>query len=131
MTSTRTAGAEFAWNSALASVAGLTAILAWAGTLGVLLRVVAVDSPPVAAAIDIAIFLALPMTFTAWLAADGHRRAAPAAVASGAIVIVWIGAELAFLQMPGWVYPVLASIGAAVFTIGLVLIMKVRSKIER
>ena len=107
----------------LANIAGLTAILAWAGVLGLISRFGDIE---VAAAIDVAIFLAVPMTLTAHFAMNGDRRAALTAVASGSIVIVWLGTDLAAFETLVWVKPALAAVGAATFAIGLVRIVNTR-----
>ncbi|MET9232229.1 hypothetical protein [Lentzea sp. NPDC003310] len=105
------------------ALSGVVAIGAWAG--GILLTVGVIDfgadvtsrlpfSSTAFAAIALLLFVAVPMTLTAWLCARHNAYWRVAGAGAGAMLIGWILVQLALIQTFSWLQPVMAAAGCAV-----------------
>lgn len=74
---------------------------------------------PAVAAIALAVVVGLPMAFAAALAARGHPRATEAAMLAGALLVGWIGAQLAVIRTFSPLQPIMVAAGIAVFLAGV------------
>lgn len=70
------------------------------------------------AAVALAVVVGLPMTVVTVLAATGHARTAEAAMIAGALLVGWIGVQLALIRTFSLLQPVMLIAGAAVFLAG-------------
>lgn len=112
----------------LAVVAGLTAGSAYGGAAGLatggleLGRTVTHRLPahsPVLGGIALALIVAVPCTWLAWLAWRGDRRAGRAQVTVGLLLMGWIAVELAFIREFSFLHPLFFWLGAILLVRGL------------
>lgn len=116
------------WRTALAVVAGLTAVAALGGAVALATGTSGMpaditDRFPfgsvVVGGVALFVLVALPMGVTTWLTIVGDRRAPQAAVVAGALLAAWIPLEVAFIQTFSWLQPVCAALGILVLGLGL------------
>jgi hypothetical protein len=115
-------------NTRLALLAGFVAVNALAGSALVAAGVVDFGNTVTArlpfhstafAAIALALVVGLPMAVVTVLAATGHPRAAEAAMIAGALLVGWIGVQLAVIRTFSLLQPVMLIVGTAVFLTGV------------
>ncbi|MBJ8346982.1 hypothetical protein [Antrihabitans sp. YC2-6] len=116
------------WAYSVASLAGCTAILAFAGAAGLILGVLDVgdeaahripfDSPALAG-IALVLIVGVPMTATAWLAISGDPRAATAAIGSGLLLVAWIAVQIAIIKELSLLQPSFVTVGVLLEMFGL------------
>ncbi len=108
-------------------LSGIVAVWAFAGAAGLGTGVVSLGSTvqgrlpwhsSIFAAIMLAVIVGLPMAATSYLAATADRRAATAALVSGAALIGWILVQLALIRTGSWLQPVCVLLGAAILLLG-------------
>ena len=127
-TDTRTSTPPHSTRRVLATWAALNAASAWYGTVGLLVgwldfgtrldRRLPFDSL-VIAGLALAAIVAVPLSIVAWLAWTGDPSTGRASVATGMLLVSWIGLQLVFLQEFSWFQPVYALIGVTFIAAGL------------
>jgi hypothetical protein len=122
---------------ALAAYAGIIAISAYAGALG--LATGALDTrgsiderlpfrSPVFGGIALAIVVGIPTTIVARYAWNGNRNIGAAALAAGTLLIGWIAVELAVIREFSWLQVFYVGVGATFIAVGAGDRSRVRSR---
>ena len=112
---------------ALAAYAGIIAISAYAGALG--LATGALDTrgsidehlpfhSPVFGGVALAIVVGIPTTIVALYAWSGNRNIGPAALVAGTLLIGWIAVELAAIREFSWLQLFYVGVGATFIAVG-------------
>ncbi|GAB2727934.1 hypothetical protein [Nocardia thraciensis] len=114
--------------SALVLVAGVVAIWALAGAVGLATGAIdlgataterlPLDSPPLAA-VALALMVGVPMVFTAVLVVRGDRRATAIAMISGALLVSWIIVQIYTIETFSWLQPVCVVAGLVVIALAM------------
>lgn len=108
-------------------LAGLTAVLAGAGAVGLGTGSIDFGAPVmsrlpwhnvVLAAVALGVVVAVPMTVVAILAGRARRGYGPVAVLAGAMLVGWIILEIVIIREFSWLQPVFAAIGLLVVVLG-------------
>jgi hypothetical protein len=111
----------------VAGFAALIALSAYAGALGLVTGFLALGGTvnerlplhsPVLGGIALALIVALPQTWLAWLAWRGDLRTDVVALLTGILLIGWILGELAFIRDLSFFHPTYLAIGAVLIWIG-------------
>jgi len=111
----------------LAVFAGLVAVSAYGGALGLILGFLDLGArinarlpfgSPVLGGLALALIVAVPSTVLAWWAWRGDPRTDLAAVVTGVLVIGWIVVELAFIRELSFFHPTYVAVGAALVWVG-------------
>lgn len=112
----------------LAVLAGLIALSAYGGALGLITgslnpgTTVADRLPfqsPVLGGLALIAVVAVPTTVLAWLAVRGHHRAGVASIVVGALLIGWILVELAFIRELSFFHPAYVFLGVLLIWLGV------------
>ena len=112
----------------LAVFAGLIAISAYFGALGLILGFLDLGATvtarlpvgsPVLGGVALTVVVALPSSALAWLAWRGDRRTSVGAVVTGALILGWIAVELAFIRELSFFHPTFVVIGLVLIWIGI------------
>ena len=72
---------------------------------------------PVFGAVALAVIVGVPNTAVAWFAWRGDRRARPAALVAGVMLIGWIVVEFAIIREFSWLQPLYVAVGASLVAI--------------
>ena len=112
---------------AILVVSGLNAVAASAGAWGLVSGAVGIGSrlearlpwqSPAVGGVALLLAVAVPNAVLAGLAWGGDRRTGPMAVAAGAVLVVWILVELAFLRELSFLHPLYLLIGLLLVWLG-------------
>jgi hypothetical protein len=107
--------------------AGLTALAAWGGAIGLVSGALDLTEPierrlpfhsPVFGGVALAIVVAAPCTVTAWMAWRRDSRTGFVAVGSGAVLIAWILVQIATIRELTPLQPICAAIGGLLVVLG-------------
>lgn len=111
----------------VAIFAAIIAFSAYAGAIGLVSGGLSLDDvltarlpfgSPVLGGIALALIVAVPSTWLAWLAWQADPRTDAAALAVGIVIIGWIVVEFAFIREFSFFHPVYLVVGAALIWIG-------------
>lgn len=111
----------------MATLAGLVAVSAYGGALGLMAGFVDLGPTatarlpwhsPVLGGLALAVIVATPAAVLTWLAAQADPRRDTAAVAVGLILIVWIGVEVAVIRELSFLQPLFMLIGGMFVWLG-------------
>jgi hypothetical protein len=110
--------AVFAAIIAFSAYAGAIGLVSGGLSLGDELTARLPFGSPVLGGIALALIVAVPSTWLAWLAWQADPRTDAAALAVGIVIIGWIVVELAFIREFSFFHPVYLVVGAALIWIG-------------
>jgi len=113
---------------ALAVLAGLIALSAYGGALGLITGSLNLGSAVTArlpfhstivGGLALIAVVAAPNTLLAWLAARGERRSGDLSILTGVLLAGWVLVELAFIRELSFFHPVYFVLGALLIWIGI------------
>lgn len=116
------------WAFSVATLAGITATLAFAGAAGLLTGVLdpgdaVADRIPFGSTafggLALALIVGIPMALTTRLAVAHDPRATAAAIGAGLLLIAWIVVEISIIKEFSWLQPTFVTIGVVLAACGL------------
>jgi hypothetical protein len=110
--------AVFAAIIAFSAYAGAIGLVSGGLSLGDVLTARLPFGSPVLGGIALALIVAVPSTWLAWLAWQADSRTDAVALIVGILIIGWIVVELAFIREVSFFHPVYLVVGAALIWIG-------------
>jgi hypothetical protein len=110
--------ADFAAIIAFSAYAGAVGLVSGGLSLGDELTARLPFGSPVLGGIALALIVAVPSTWLAWLAWQADPRTDAAALIVGILIIGWIVVEFAFIWEFSYFHPVYLAVGAALIWIG-------------
>ena len=111
----------------MAAYAGIVAISAYAGALGLATGTLDMGTKlnarlpfhsPVLGGLALAVIVGIPTTVVAVYAWRGAPAVNHAAVVAGTLLVGWIAIELAFIREPSWLQVVYVGVGASFISVG-------------
>jgi hypothetical protein len=110
--------AVFAAIIAFSAYAGAVGLVSGGLSLGELLTARLPFASPMLGGIALALIVAAPSTWLAWLAWQGDARTDAVALVVGVLIIGWIVVELAFIREFSFFHPVYLVVGGTLVWIG-------------
>jgi hypothetical protein len=104
--------------NAVAALGGAGGLASGAIGIGTQLEARLPWQSPMLGGVALLLAVAVPNAMLARLAWRGDRRTGPAAVATGALLVVWILVELAFLRELSFFHPLYVAVGLVLVRLG-------------